>query len=580
MADHSFITHFIRILAVVAGLFFGTTQMVAAEDLIVSRAVLEDKANTLTIAQVADLQFRPMTSVLSEGYSDSAYWLRLQVRPPRTGSEVVLHIGPALLDEVRLYEAGEQDPKEWVTRVTGDRYAYEDRDRQDIALGFVVNVTGSEKTFYLRVKTTSTSQITVEGLEPQQAVRKVQQSNLLRNIFIGLMLWALVWAIDHYLVSREPAVGFFALYQGTYILYGLSATGNLAPFVPYHFPQLADGLTNTLACAVPFMLLLFSRALLKLYEPPWLRGFTLFLLAFPVQLVAMMLGYTLMALGLVAALSVVAAWYCVILAFAATCEQTPSRRVLQGIYIMLGLLATAFSLADFGWITFFGVSSKDGQVLLTGGVVTSGLICTMLYRRLRQLRIDAVESTARLELSRQALQIEREHTKQAQALARTDSLTGLFNRRYFIEQAERELVRATRHRIPLSVLMIDIDHFKEINDTWGHNGGDTVLQQIAHLIREALREEDILGRVGGEEFAVVLIGADKEHALYAAQRIRSAVANAVLALPDDQSVKVTLSVGITQLNEQGISLEDLLRKADRALYQAKGSGRNMVMMTD
>jgi diguanylate cyclase (GGDEF)-like protein len=578
LATSSFIKHLIGILIAILGFFLAP--LAVAEDLVISRAMLEDNTGALTIEQISEYQFTPVGSTLSEGYSGSAYWLRLQVRAPSRGSEVVLHIGPTLLDEVRLYEPDATDPKEWITRVTGDRYAYEDRDREEIALGFVVNMTAPEQTFYLRIKTTSASQITVEGLEPRQANRKDRQSDLLRNIFIGLMLWALVWAIDHYIVEREPVIGLFALYHGVYLLYGLSATGNLAPFVPYDFPQLADWLTNMLACATPFMFMLFSRALLKPYAPPWLQGFTVFFLIFPIQLVAIALGYTLIALSLGALASLAAGWYCVALAFAATREQVPTRRVLRAAYIVLALASTLFSLTDLGLITLVGTSSKDGWALITGGVVSSGLICTMLYMRLRQSRRDAQQSMLTLALSQHALEIERAHKMQAQVHARTDYLTGLFNRRYFVEQVERELARAIRYQQPLSLLMIDIDHFKEVNDRWGHNGGDIVLQQVAHLIRDALRAEDILGRIGGEEFAVALIGTDGERALEIAQRICTTVANTTITLSDGESVQVTLSLGLTQMKKQNMKLDDLLHKADRALYRAKGSGRNMVMATD
>lgn len=577
LTNSSFTKHFIALLVVIMGLLLAP--VAAAEDLVISRAMLEDKTGTLTIAEVTGQQFYLMGSTLSEGYSGSAYWLRLQVRAPSRGSEVVLHIGPTLLDEVRLYEAGEGGPKEWITRVTGDRYAYEDRDRKDISLGFVVNVTGPEKTFYLRIKTTSASQVTVEGLEPRQADRKDRQSDLLRNIFIGLMLWALVWAIDHYIVGREPAVGLFAIYQGVYILYGLSVTGNLAPLVPYELPQLADWLSNILACAAPFMFLLFSRALLKLYSPPLLQGFMVFFLAFPIQLAALAVGYAQLALSLSTVISITGAWYCAALAFAATRERVPSRRFLQASYLVLATFATLLSLSDFGLITPIGATSKSGWAMLGGGVVCSGLICAMLYMSLRQSRREAHQSIASLALSQQALETERAHKKQAQAHARTDYLTGLFNRRYFVERVERELAHAVHSREPLSLLMIDIDHFKMVNDTWGHSGGDAVLQHVARLIRDALREHDILGRIGGEEFAAALVGIDKEHALAVAQRIRSTVADAVISLPDGRPIQVTLSLGLTQLQGPDTSLDDLLHKADEALYRAKQSGRNIIMTT-
>lgn len=580
MTYRSFITYFIRLLAAVAGLFLATASVAVAKDHIISRAVLEDKSGALTIAQVTDQQFSPVGTLLSKGYSDSAYWLRLQLSAPKKGSEIVLHISPNLLDDVRLYEPGKQNPKEWITRVTGDHYAYEDRDRKDIALGFVVNVTSAGQTFYLRIKTTSPSQITVQGLEPQQATQKVENINLLRNVFIGLMLWALIWAIDHYIVSREPTIGLFILYQGFYILYGLSTAGNLASFMPYGFPQLADWLNNFLACSLPFIFLLFSRSLLRPYAPSGFQGFTVLLLAFPVQLAAMVFGYTLFALSIGGLLSLVAAWYCVALTFTAQQEHIPTRRTLQVVYIVLALLASLFSLADFGWINFIGISSKSVEALILAGVVSSGLFCTLLYMRLRQSRQDALQSIINLQLSQQALELERIHKNKAQIDANTDYLTGLFNRRYFVERTEKALLHAVRQQTSLSLLMIDIDHFKEVNDTYGHNAGDIVLQHVAQLIRDTLREKDILGRIGGEEFAAALVDANKAYGLEIAQRIRTTIANTMIILGNDQSIQVTLSVGIAQLNQHNVSLDDLLKKADKALYLAKDSGRNRVMMTD
>jgi diguanylate cyclase (GGDEF)-like protein len=291
----------------------------------------------------------------------------------------------------------------------------------------------------------------------------------------------------------------------------------------------------------------------------------------------MALGYTMLALSIGTVVSLTSAWYCVTLAFAATQEQAPSRKVLRASYVVLAISATLFSLTDFGWITLIGTTSKNGWAMLLGGVVNSGLICSMLYMHLRQSRRDAQQSALTLALSQQALEIERTHKQRAEAHARTDYLTGLFNRRHFVERVESELARAIQRHEPLSLLMIDIDHFKVVNDTWGHRGGDAVLQQVAQLIRDALREKDILGRIGGEEFAAALIGTESEHALAIAQRIRSTVENAVVTLPNGQPVQVTLSLGLTQLKGQDASLDDLLHKADEALYQAKESGRNIIM---
>lgn len=567
----------IGIFAVMIG--FLLTPPAIADDLIISRAMLEDATGALTITDVAGREFKPVGPLLSEGYSDSAYWLRLQIKRPAHGSEVVIHIGSAFLDDVRLYESVDGKPLEWLTRVTGDQYPYEERDRIAIALGFEVNVTAPEKTYYLRIKTTSASLLNVEALEPREAQRRELKSDLLRNIFMGLMLWSMMWAIDHYLVDRQAAVGMFGLYQAVYILYGLSATGNFAPFVPPGCPQLANWLTSILACGAPFAFLLFSRSLFKLYAPPaaLMRGFGLLLLAFPIPMAAMILGHTRAALAINGIISLAAIWYCVIVAFSAGRELVPSRRLLQGVYVALALVGTESIFADFGWMTATQASVNSDWMLIAHGIVTSGLISILLFMRLRQLRHDAQESAVALALSQQALAIERTHREKAQTHARTDYLTGISNRRHFVELVGHELARAVRHQEPLSLLMIDIDHFKSVNDKWGHHGGDLVLQKIAHLIRDTLREVDIFGRMGGEEFAAALIGIDTDQALEVAQRLRVTVENTAIALPDGQHVRITLSVGLAALKESDFSLDSLLHKADKALYRAKQSGRNCVM---
>ncbi len=572
--------HLIGILVVILGVFLAP--LAAAEDYIVSRAVLEDEDGSLSIAEAANSKFTPIGPTLSEGYSDSAYWLRLKIRRPAHSSQVMLQISSAFLDDVRLYEAVDGKPLEWITRKTGDQYAYDERDQIAIAPGFAINVTTAEKTYYLRIQTTSPSLTNVVALEPHEAQRQQLRSDLVRNIFMGLMLWACVWAIDHYLVDRQKVIGLFGVYQAVYILYGLSSTGNFAPLISPTFPLLADWMTTILACCIPFFFLLFSRALFKLYAPPaaLMRGFIPLLLVLPVQFAAMALDYTRLALSIGDLVALAAIWYCVIVAFSTRQEQVPSRRWLQGVYIVLALLTTEAIFANCGWMTVTQASAQTEWTLIVHGIVSSSLIIMLLYRHLRQLRLDAQGSALALALSQQALELERAHKESAQLHARTDYLTGVFNRRHFTELVERELAKAIRYRQPLSLLMIDIDHFKSVNDTWGHHSGDIVLQKVAHLIRDTLREVDILARMGGEEFAAVLVETNTEQAMEVAQRLRTAIAASAIDLPAGQPVQITVSIGLARLAGQDNTLENLLRKADQALYRAKQSGRNNVVASN
>lgn len=155
----------------------------------------------------------------------------------------------------------------------------------------------------------------------------------------------------------------------------------------------------------------------------------------------------------------------------------------------------------------------------------------------------------------------------------SDYLTGLANRRYFIEQAELELSRSNRYETELSLIMLDIDFFKKINDTYGHNIGDLVLQKIADVSRTILRDIDIIGRIGGEEFAILLPQTSLEDSIKVAERLRIEISNASVLL-ENSEVTFTSSFGVVSASKSNI--DNLLIKADKALYKAKESGRNRV----
>jgi diguanylate cyclase (GGDEF)-like protein len=159
--------------------------------------------------------------------------------------------------------------------------------------------------------------------------------------------------------------------------------------------------------------------------------------------------------------------------------------------------------------------------------------------------------------------------------AHTDMLTGLANRRHFFEVADAEVSRARRYDTPLSVLMLDIDHFKEVNDTHGHRAGDRVLQQVASTCLEVLRTVDVVGRVGGEEFAVLLPETGREGAIDVAERLREAVARAQVEREQGVPLRVTISIGVSA-RAGNVNLDTLMSQADAALYDAKHAGRNRV----
>lgn len=191
-----------------------------------------------------------------------------------------------------------------------------------------------------------------------------------------------------------------------------------------------------------------------------------------------------------------------------------------------------------------------------------------VVRATRELS-EALQSLLRL---RRELEIEHRIASNA---ARTDELTGLNNLRAFKEQADTVFAYTRRYGLPLCALLVDIDHFKQINDTHGHAAGDRVLQAVAQRLKTALREADLCGRLGGEEFGVLLAGTDLHEAQRIAEKLRLAI-QAIVVPMNDTTLHVTISIGVAEAGSACPDTTTLLAQADAAMYQAKSKGRNRV----
>jgi len=210
------------------------------------------------------------------------------------------------------------------------------------------------------------------------------------------------------------------------------------------------------------------------------------------------------------------------------------------------------------------VHETEMRLDLGGGVCRNVLLVTTTTQVRGEAAIMAVvvDITARKELE-----------AHLQQLASTDPLTGLANRGSFFALAAEELKRTQRYRRPLAVVMLDIDHFKDINDSFGHEAGDVALRAFAALCRSLLREPDVMGRIGGEEFALLLPETTRESAKVLAERLRAAVAE--LRLPG-LCASMTVSIGISEVLPEETALSQALSRADQALYAAKRAGRNRI----
>lgn len=224
--------------------------------------------------------------------------------------------------------------------------------------------------------------------------------------------------------------------------------------------------------------------------------------------------------------------------------------------LLTALSALAALAVSQGVLWLAGHDSNAAAALLA--LACAGAIAPLLAWPLLRLWADAESARARLDV-----------------LATRDDLTGCYNRRQFLVLADREWARCRRYGTVAAMLMIDVDHFKRVNDLHGHLAGDLMLREIAHAVARTLRQPDLLGRFGGEEFIVFLPHADTLGALDAAERIRDQVARLALEWRG-QTIRTTVSVGAVSLDAEHDTLGAWIADADLALYAAKDAGRNCV----
>lgn len=215
------------------------------------------------------------------------------------------------------------------------------------------------------------------------------------------------------------------------------------------------------------------------------------------------------------------------------------------------------------------VPMRDAGGAIAGVVVVNQDITA---RHQAQLALQAAQAES--ERMNQALQ---QSLQRERAAAQTDELTGIFNRRHFLAVGRRQAQLAHRHRQPLSVVLFDVDHFKSINDRYGHDVGDEALRHVARLLGGDLRSSDVFARYGGEEFVVLLPETDARSAWALAERLRQRIAQS--DLPGQQApLRITVSAGIAENLAPATSLEQVIKRADEALYAAKNDGRNRSVM--
>lgn len=249
----------------------------------------------------------------------------------------------------------------------------------------------------------------------------------------------------------------------------------------------------------------------------------------------------------------------------------PNRLIVANV-LSLTLCTGFFVLA----VTIYDLSQLlllQLAMIMLGANLIGGIFCARFHLIKRKEFLELMRERSAREALQEEIAKRLKLEKKLLHQTRTDELTGATNRRYFMQLGEEEINRSHRYGRPMSLLMLDLDHFKEINDKYGHSTGDEALQRFSQLCRSTLRKPDIFGRLGGEEFAIIIPEESLKGAEQTAERLRLRIEEAFATT----AYRLTVSIGVTELDDQDTNIGDLLRRADNMMYKAKHHGRNRVI---
>nr|WP_158217348.1 diguanylate cyclase [Microbulbifer agarilyticus] len=511
--------------------------------------LLKDANGDLTIDDILTSD-SPSWSVLADGeqanfgFSTAAYWVAVTLRNPSSQPlELVIRQDYPLIDYLDFWQPGADGA--WQHVATGDRRPFQTRplDLRD----FVFPVTlaaHTTQTFYFRFQTAGSMNIGLNVHSNTAFLPKLAQEQILLGIYYGGFLVLVIYNLFLFLAVRDKA---YAHYMGYAISYGIYFGIHNGVSFQYLWPDnpwlanqsLVFLLGLTLIFGTQFVRTICNGAQLAPHTDRVAR-WLMFLLV-PLTAISPFVSYGPMVLSLAILTLVLTVLFMVMGVISVLRGSVPARYFLVGWSALL-VCVVIYMLKTFGLVPHNGFTHNAFQV---GALIEMVLLSLALGARVGEI----------------------------QRHGYVDQLTGLYNRRYFDEQLQREFLLAQRSGTPLTLMVLDLDHFKAINDRLGHARGDEALRAVGQLLKKQLRKPVIACRYGGEEFAVLLPRTDSNAASTVAQRLRIAVAQM-----EFEDAALSVSIGVSNFAGKGFaSAVQLFEAADKSLYQAKAQGRNRVV---
>tara|TARA_R100000750_G_scaffold1759_2_gene1617 strand:- start:267 stop:2045 length:1779 start_codon:yes stop_codon:yes gene_type:complete len=543
----------------------------------------EQKLDLETVRNLSASQWSKLESDrASFGYTSDEYWFRFQLE--NKPYDRILHIAYPLLDELTIYII---QPEGVRTYQMGDTAPFGERPipTSEFAVPLPENTNGE---IYIKTNTQSSMRLPIAvrteiGFFETQMNRRIAE-----GIYFGVLLCMAVYNLFGFIASREPEFGVYSLYTLFFAGLMLSLEGLGFHYLWPNSLYLQDKGIPIFGSLTFLTAALFAYQLLELkrYRYTWGRGLmvmaslsaislliaifasyrisihVLLSLAVPGCLFLLLVGAYMWRKGFVYARIFTLAWCSLLVSVVA--NSLGYLGVIDSMFIQRHaiMIGSGIEILLLSWVLAVRYSEQRKERLLAE------------KRYNRELAESVDERTFELQVALRELQdvnteLEQKNTE--------DPLTGLYNRRYFQQHLDRELRRTLRRELPLALLMIDVDHFKPVNDTHGHLAGDQILQQLASLMQKhAKRAADIVCRYGGEEFAIILPETDLQEAEIFAKQLLEQVRETEFET-NAGLLKITLSVGVISTSARIFdNVDELFKAADDALYAAKHDGRDRV----
>ena len=472
-------------------------------------------------------------------------------------ADIVIVFEPAWLDSVNISIVSPQGKIQ--SYEGGNIYPYSQRATDHYLINFNHSFESGVSTVYVQVKTRDPFIVSISVMEESDFLKEQVSVSAYTGLIYGGIAAMLFYNLFLFLGIRKRYYAYYVLYLFAFFIMNAAYNGYTFMYVLSNYPTLQNWLQSISIFFFMLAGLLFANSFLNLekyhhtlYKITRYLIFTIIAIAL---LSAIFGGYHYHVMFSILVVVFVSIYIFGVALFSLLRGNRAARFFLLGAASgLIGAMITALTVMSFIPYSFMTYKANDFGMFIDVILLSLALADRMKITQQQKLK--------------------------AEKEAKTDIVTGLYNRRAYYEICNMEYERLVRHHRILSIIMFDIDHFKTINDSYGHDTGDMVLSNVARIVEEVIREYDYAFRMGGDEFLLLLPETSQEQASILAERIRTKIGHQQIVDKNNHMFTLTASFGIAQYSQKDTSIGDVTRKADEALYQAKKAGRNRVEVLD